>query len=444
MRVAYFGLGGLALLLVAGCGKDMGVIPDSQEFLASMGGPNITGMDETMLKSAQSAEAAGDYRQAAQYYQQLSDKNPDIVQYKVGLADAFRRGGDMDRALATYDTALATDKQSIAAKEGKALALLQKGDFDTAEKMLGEIRASGKASWRTYNALGVLTASRQSPAQAKPFFDEALRASPNNSSIMNNMGLTLALAKDFDGAAAMLTQASQLSVSKPPVKKQIDLNLALVYASAGKLENAEAIARQYFDGAALSNNLGFYAYLANDESLAKTYLNMALSQSKTFYQRAWNNLEAVNAPKRSDEVKTGKVLKVDGPENQKAPEAIALTPPPAPPATLALPPAAPAPAAIVAAPPPAKIATPLPPPAPPTTLSVPPPAPAPAQPLTTGGFVVPPGMQAVPLDAAPSAPPPPSAGNAAPATPANAKKPAPKSSESGFESLGNWVGSLVD
>jgi hypothetical protein len=73
------------------------------------------------------------------------------------------------------------------------------------------------------------------------------------------------------------------------------LNLALVYASAGKLPEARKIAEAYLSGPSLNNNLGLYAHLAKDDNLAKSYLNMALTESKTYYGKAWDNLEAINS-----------------------------------------------------------------------------------------------------------------------------------------------------
>ena len=39
--------------------------------------------------------------------------------------------------------------------------------------------------------------------------------------------------------------------------------------------------------------MGFYSYLAKNNELAKGYLNMALTQSPTYYERAWKNMGAL-------------------------------------------------------------------------------------------------------------------------------------------------------
>ena len=52
---------------------------------------------------------------------------------------SLRRSGDTDRAIAAYDALLIQNPASLDAKEGKALALIVKGDFDTPATLLGEV-----------------------------------------------------------------------------------------------------------------------------------------------------------------------------------------------------------------------------------------------------------------------------------------------------------------
>src|SRR5262249_32524107 len=158
------------------------------------------GVEGTLAKGAANAEAGGDYAGAAQYYRQLVDKKPQSTEYKLALAEALRRGGSAAEAVPFYDAVLTQEPSNVQAQEGKAVALLEGGDTDGAERLLIKVKDSGKASWRTYNALGVLTASKESPQAAMPLFEQAERLSANNPSILNNIGLVQALARDFPDA----------------------------------------------------------------------------------------------------------------------------------------------------------------------------------------------------------------------------------------------------
>jgi hypothetical protein len=61
----------------------------------------------------------------------------------------------------------------------------------------------------------------------------------------------------------------------------------------GNMSAAQRIAEKHLPAGALENNLGFYAHLANDQELAKSYLNMALTGTPVYYERAWKNLDIV-------------------------------------------------------------------------------------------------------------------------------------------------------
>lgn len=292
------------LFLLAACSDSGSVIPiDPQKILGEMDGPKVPTMQDTLLESAKKSEDQGDFTQAAAYYNQALAKKPDDKDLLLLLAEALRRGGNHDNAIAVYDKLLSKEKSMAAALEGKGLALIGKGDFDGPTDLFQQALAAEPKRWKTLNALGILFATRGLNTEAQQYFNEALKQSPNNPSILNNLGLSQALSRDFDVGIRVLNQTANLTLPGSGERKQVDLNLALVYAIAGKLEDARIIAEHYYSGPALDNNMGLYAHLAKNNDLAKAHLNMALTNSKIFYERAWNNLQAIqesnNSPKSS-------------------------------------------------------------------------------------------------------------------------------------------------
>lgn len=274
--------------------------PDSQisgsellEMLSADNGPKISGIEQTLLNSAQEAEKNKEYGRALQFYRQLVDKNADNLAYKVGIADNMRRLAKTDEALRQYDAILEKQPDNIEALEGKGLALLSKTDFQQASIVLERVMALDSRRWRTLNAVAILFVAKNMPKESLAYYEEALSLMPDEPVILNNVGLTMALNRDFDRALLALTRASQKLKEKDPQKRRVDLNLALVYGISGQMEKAEQVAKPHLSEAALNNNLGFYAYLANNEDLAKGYLNHAISGSPTFYEKAWKNLEVL-------------------------------------------------------------------------------------------------------------------------------------------------------
>lgn len=268
---------------------------NAKDILSKMEGPKVPTVQETLAANAKSAEQQGEWATAIQLYQQLLEKEPENITYMLALAESYRRIGQYSQAVAVYDMALGKNPGLIEAKEGKGLAFLSKGDFEAPITLFEDVMKTDKNRWKTLNGLGILFAARGLQPEAIQYFKQALTQSPGNTSIMNNIGLSQALGSQFDLAADTLLQAGALATANGMDRKRIDLNLALVYAVAGKMENAQMIAENYYSGAQLNNNMGLYAHLAKDNQMAKDYLNMALTQSKTFYEKAWDNLQQVSA-----------------------------------------------------------------------------------------------------------------------------------------------------
>ena len=194
-----------------------------------------------------------------------------------------------------YDQLIAKDPTMIAAKESKGLALIAKGDFKSPTPLFEEVLKADPTRWKSLNALGILFSIGSFQPEAQQYFTQALKYHADSSSIYNNLGLSQALSRNFDTALQSLQKASSFATQGTEERKRIDLNLALVYASAGKLDNAKAIAENYLTGAALDNNLGLYAHVAHDDLMARSYLNMALMESKVYYGKAWDNLQNISA-----------------------------------------------------------------------------------------------------------------------------------------------------
>lgn len=269
--------------------------------------PDVSGVNDTLEKQATSALAASDVRRAAQFYEQLlglkKGTSADQLRYKLGLADALRRMGENDKALGGYTQILKDNPGNLDAMEGHALTLMAQGKPTDAGREFSEIMKRDTRRWRTLNGLGILFVTKGMIPEAMSYYTEALRHSPDNPSVLNNVGLSQAVDKNYSRATEALEQAARVAPGDDR-RKQIELNLAMVEGISGNMEKARALASKYLDGPALENNLGFYAHLAKDDSLAKTYLSMALSHSPTYYERAWNNLDIISGGQGTEEQAT--------------------------------------------------------------------------------------------------------------------------------------------
>jgi len=286
-----------SLMLLTAC--DGNFMPDvtPKESLAQKleqnKGPDVQGVNKTLLSSAKEYESKGDFKRAGMFYKQLLDKDATNVEALQGYAESLRRAGEFDRAIATYDLVIAQSPQSAVAYEGKGLSYLAKGDSAQAGQQFQKVMQIDQNRWRTINAVGILFAMKGLYKEAMAYYEAALKLSSNSPSVLNNVALTQALAHNYDAAIQTLEMSRGQAKPETDELKKLDLNLALVYGLAGRNDDAERIATPHLSSEALYNNLGFYAYLAKNDDLAKAYLNMALSQSKTFYEKAWKNLDEV-------------------------------------------------------------------------------------------------------------------------------------------------------
>ncbi|MFM9890284.1 MAG: tetratricopeptide repeat protein [Rickettsiales bacterium] len=270
---------------------------DPDRTFASLPQPEIKGINATEEQLAIEATQKGDFKRASQFYEQLvgSKKGSpeEVLRYKLGLAESARRLGENDRALAMFSQLTKENPDNLDAHEGRALTLTATGKTTDAGREFSDILAKDPKRWRTLNALGILFTSKNMIPEAMAYYTEALKYSPDNVAVLNNVGLAQAIDRQYAAAIEALGQASRLSKS-PAQRQQVDLNLAMVYGASGDLDTASDVAGKYLSGPALDNNLGLYAHLSKNDALAKTYLNMALSQSPVYYERAWENLDVVN------------------------------------------------------------------------------------------------------------------------------------------------------
>lgn len=293
----------LPILLLSACSitaSDERIFNPDEAF-AKLDQPKVSSVNETLLENALAAEEKQNYQRAISFYKQLMDADEENVTYAVNLARNLRKSGEYDAANQIYQQIVERHPDHVEAMEGRGLAVMAKGEFKEAGKIFADVMARDAKRWKTLNALGILFATKGMFDEADAYFNEGLNFSRDNPSVLNNMALSQAMNQRYADAVRTAKIASSRA-KKSSNRKQIDLNLALIHAANGDLVAAEKIAAAYYSGAQLKNNMGLYAHLANDDALAKGYLNSALAGSSEYYQRAWNNLDALNQTSASDEM----------------------------------------------------------------------------------------------------------------------------------------------
>ncbi len=164
--------------------------------------------------------------------------DPKNVEIAIAYARALRAVGQRAQAVAVLQqTSIMNPKsQAVLAEYGRALA--DAGRYQQALEVLSKAHSPDQPDWRLLNAQGAVLDQMGNFAEARSYYETALKIAPDEPAILSNLGLSYMLAKDLPRAEATLKRATARTDADPRVRQ----NLALVLGLQGKFEEAEKVA----------------------------------------------------------------------------------------------------------------------------------------------------------------------------------------------------------
>ena len=167
------------------------------------------------------------------------DRNPGEKTASIEYARALRALTRDNEAVAVIQTAaIKTPKDfDVLGEYGKALA--DAGQFTQAKDVLSHAYTPDDPRWDVMSVQGTVADRLGDHAGAMQFYHEALKIAPGEPSVLTNMGLSLALAKQLPAAEDALRQA----VASSKADDRMRGDLALVLALEGKFSDAETVGR---------------------------------------------------------------------------------------------------------------------------------------------------------------------------------------------------------
>jgi len=246
LRGSVFALPLLLTIAVSGC--------------ASSHAPEITGS----ISSAPMTDA--DFEKAAAYWGDRYAKNEADKTVALNYAAALRRINRNDQAIAVLQKATLRNLHDpeVLAAYGKALAA--GGDLDRALDVIRRAEQPDKPDWRLLSAEAAILDQKGAHDQARKLYLSALDLSPNEPTILSNLGMSYMLTGELSDAERVLRQA----VAEPGADSRVRQNLALVVGLEGRFPEAEKIAS---------------AELSPDQAAANiAYLKSMLSNPDTWKQ----------------------------------------------------------------------------------------------------------------------------------------------------------------
>ena len=207
------------------------------------------------------------------------------------LADlAFASDRD-DEALARYAQLIATGAGSALMAERAGIAALKLGEIDRALPLIGMAIESPAATWRAWNARGVIADLKGDWTSADSAYERAAVLAPDRIEILNNRGWSQLLRGNWVGAVAELERAAQLQRASERTVNNLELARAALASELPARRPGESEA----DWARRLNDAGMAARIMGDRTKAVAAFTQALQASGTWYARAANNLEAATA-----------------------------------------------------------------------------------------------------------------------------------------------------
>ena len=146
------------------------------------------------------------------------------------LADNFQKVGENEKAIQSYRAILINHpgNAEVSYRLGKLQASLGR-DAEAMETLVAGLEYSPKEP-RLLNVIGVLKDQEGDHSTAQFYYRESLTEDPNNVSVENNLGLSLALSGQASEAVALLEEV----VSEPGASDVSRRNLELAYTKAAE------------------------------------------------------------------------------------------------------------------------------------------------------------------------------------------------------------------
>lgn len=199
------------------------------------GGPDTTGS----IGASSAPRSESEWRRAADTWGERYQSNPDDPEAAIYFAQALRATDRRAQAAAVLEQATIKHPQNTDLLGAYGRALADVGKYEQALDVLTRAHTPDRPDWRILNAQGAVLDQLGRHPEARRHYANALKIKPNDPSVLSNLGLSYALAKDLGRAEATLRRA----VAQPGAEPKARQNLGLVVALQGRFDEAESIVR---------------------------------------------------------------------------------------------------------------------------------------------------------------------------------------------------------
>ena len=205
------------------------------------------------------------------------------------LADLAYASGRDSEALARYQSLHIARSSETGICEPALIAAIRLGEQAAADRMGECALADPVATWRTWNALGVLADINRDWPSADAAYAEADRRASDNAQVLNNRGFSMLLRGQWTAAIGDFERAYALDPSSARTANNLELARSAMAQDLPRRTPGETDS----SWASRLNDAGMAAQILGDRPRAVAAFTQALEASNLWYQRAANNLERI-------------------------------------------------------------------------------------------------------------------------------------------------------
>lgn len=174
-----------------------------------------------------------------EFYRDRFRANPQDANAALQYGKALRASGQRSQAVAVLEQATIAHPSDKALLAGYGRALADNGNFQQAFDVLSRAHSPDDPDWRILSAQGAVLDQLGRGEEARQYYASALRISPDEPSVLSNLGLSYVLSKDLPKAEEALRRAHSRADGDPRVRQ----HLALVVGLRGRMAEAESIVK---------------------------------------------------------------------------------------------------------------------------------------------------------------------------------------------------------
>jgi Flp pilus assembly protein TadD len=180
---------------------------------------------------------AGEPLHGVDFYRDRSRAKPEDIDATLRYGKALRAAGQRSQAVAVLEQATIAHPGDKALIAGYGRALADNGNFQQAFDVLSRAHTPDDPDWRILSAQGAVLDQLGRGEEARQYYASALRISPEEPSVLSNLGLSYVLSKDLPKAEETLRRA----YGRADADSRVRQNLALVVGLRGHVAEAESI-----------------------------------------------------------------------------------------------------------------------------------------------------------------------------------------------------------